>query len=89
MSILKKLFGGGGAGGAAPEAEAETYQGFTIRPEPIRDGATWRIAARIEKDGQSHHLIRADTLESFDAAAEASARKARQVIDEQGMRLFG
>lgn len=88
MSLLRKLFGGGG-GAATPEAEAETYQGFTIRPDPIREGATWRIAALIEKDGQSHHLIRADTLDSFEAAAEASARKARQVIDEQGTRLFG
>lgn len=87
MSILKKLFGGGGA--SKPAAEAATYNGFSIRPEPMREGSTWRIAALIEKDGKTHKLIRADTLESYEAAVDASVRKAEQVIDEQGERLFG
>lgn len=87
MSIFKKLFGGGAS--SAPEARPETYEGFTITPNPIREGATWRIAALIEKDGKSHQLIRADTLESHDVAADVSLAKARQMIDEQGDRLFG
>jgi hypothetical protein len=41
-------------------------------------------------DGQTktHTLIRADTLESLDAAAEASTAKAKVLIDQQGDRLF-
>ena len=85
MSILKKLFGG-----TPPEPpKPESYQGFAITPNPAKEGQGYRIGALIEKDGKSHQLIRADTLESPDAANEASVRKARQMIDEQGERLFG
>lgn len=88
MSLLKKLFGGGGGGDAAPTQKSVTYKDFTITPAPIREGTTWRIAATIEKDGRTHRLIRADTLQDLDAATEATTAKARQVIDEQGERIF-
>ncbi len=89
MSLLSRLFGGG----PPPEPpQPETHEGFRIFPGPIKEGGTWRVAARIEKEvgGETlcHHLIRADTLESQDAAIEASVGKARQMIDEQGERLF-
>lgn len=87
MSLLSKLFGGGGR--AAPEPEATTYEGFTIIPNPVREGSRFRIGALIEKDGQSHQLIRADMLETLEEANDASVRKAKQMIDEQGTRLFG
>lgn len=90
MSILKRLFGQASAP-AAP-AEPEHHAGCAIYPEPIRDGGKWRIAARIVKtiDGteRTHKLIRADTLDSEDAAIAASLAKARHVIDEQGDRIF-
>ena len=86
MSILKKLFGGG----PPPEPpKPETYQGFAITPNPANEGGRFRIGALIEKDGKSHQLIRADTLDDLASATEASVRKARQMIDEQGDRLFG
>lgn len=85
MSILKRLFGGGTS---APEPKSETYNGFTITPTPIREGSRFRISALIEKDGKSHTLIRADVLEDLAAANEASVNKAKQMIDEQGDRLF-
>lgn len=92
MSFLKKLFGGGGGDSAAAEAEPVEYKGFSIYPEPINEGSVHRIAARIEKevDGEvkSQRLIRADTTTSRDEAASISETKARQVIDEQGDRLF-
>lgn len=91
MSLLSRLFGGVGGGGS-PEAEPEIYKDFSIFPEPIKEGGTFRIAARIEKevDGETrvHHLIRADTAQGADIAAEASVAKARQLIDEQGEGLF-
>ncbi len=85
MSFLSKLFGGG----SQPEPERETYEGFTITPNPAREGSRFRIGATIEKGEQVHHLIRADMLETLDEASDASIRKAKQMIDEQGDRLFG
>ena len=85
MSLLKKLFGG-----SAPEpAKPETYKGFAITPNPVNEGGRFRIGALIEKDGQSHQLIRADTLDDLESAVTASIGKAKQMIDEQGDRLFG
>ena len=86
MSILKKLFGGG----TPPEPpKPETYQGFAITPNPNNEGGRYRIGALIEKDGKTHQLIRADTLDDLDSAITASVNKAKQMIDEQGDRLFG
>lgn len=86
MSLLSKLFGGG------PKAEPVQYEGFLIYPEPALDGGRFRIGARIEKTVNdqlmTHKLIRVDTLESREAAEEASVGKAKQLIDEQGERLF-
>lgn len=88
MSFLSKLFGGG----AASEPEAETYEGFSISAVPEKEGGRYRVGAMIEKevDGEKkvHHLIRADVLESLDEAKDVSIRKAKQMIDEQGDRLF-
>ncbi len=92
MSFWSKLFGGGSGGNAAPEMPGETHDGFTIYAEPVNEGGRWRIGARIEKDIdgtlKSHRLIRADTLESRDAAASASFAKARMLIDQQGEDIF-
>ena len=92
MSLLSRLFGSKPDTAPAPEREPETHKGFAIRPEPIRESEGWRIAARIEKevDGEvlSHHLIRADLVSDEDLAVSESARKARQMIDEQGDRVF-
>ncbi len=90
MSILSKLFGNKGATEAL---KGEDYKGFVIFAEPIREGKTYRLAARIEQgEGdnlKSHQLIRADTFQNDDQAREASRLKAIQMIDEQGDRLFG
>ncbi len=92
MSLLKRLFGGGGGADDAPAA-TETHSGFRIVPEPMKDSGGWRLAARVEKDfGEEtkvHRLIRADTFQDRDAAVSASIVKAKQVIDEQGDQLFG
>jgi len=48
MSIFGKLFGGGGS--TPNEVEPVEYNGFKIVPEPMKEGGTYRIAARIEKE---------------------------------------
>lgn len=85
MSLFSKLFGGGKA--AAPEA-SEDYQGFTITPTPQKESGGWRLAARVEKDGRVHDLIRADVIQSKEQADAAAIAKAKQMIDQQGDRLF-
>lgn len=88
--VFGKLFGRKGA--EVKEAEAVTYQGFRIYPDPQKDGGQYRITARIEMDidgeTKTHTLIRADTIGGLEAATEATINKAKQVIDEQGKRLF-
>ncbi len=92
MSLWSRLFGSNQEKEAA-SARAEEHKGFRITPKPIREGGHYRIAARIEKEvagvPRVHDLVRADTVASPDEAHALSLAKARQVIDEQGERLFG
>lgn len=93
MSLLSKLFGGSGAAPkSAPEAESIEYNGFAITPTPIKEASSYRVSAKIEKqvEGElkSHTLIRADTSPNLEETIQTSIRKARQMIDEQGERLF-
>jgi len=87
MSWFKSLFGGKTA-----EVSVVTYEGYRIIDAPMREGSKFRMSARIELDvdGETkvHHLIRADTFDSQEAAAEAAVVKAKQVINEQGKTLF-
>ena len=89
MSFLKKLFGGGSA---PKEAASEMHEGYIITPAPMADGGQFRLCAEIRKevDGEmkTHRLIRADMFASADQAADAAVSKAKQVIREQGERLF-
>lgn len=89
MSLLGRLFG---SKTSAPEDKPEIYKDMAIFAEPIAEGKTYRLSARItlERDGETreHHLIRADTFQDRDQAVEASIAKAKQMIDEQGARLF-
>ena len=91
MSILSRLFGSG-AKREAQELPAEEYNGFRITPAPREESDGFRVGARIEAeiDGEVkvHHFLRADVLRDREEAAAASLHKAKQVIDEQGARIF-
>ena len=91
--LFSKLFGGGGGKPAKPsETSVEIYDGFEITAMPEKATGGWRIGARIEKsvggELRSHHLIRADVIQDREGAEAASVAKAKQMIDEQGDRLF-
>lgn len=96
MSFLKSLFGRRGgdapAGPAKALKEAE-HQGFRIRAEPFASEGQYQTAGSIEKivDGEAktHRFVRADRFSSADDAADHALRKGRQIIDEQGERMFG
>lgn len=97
MSFLKSLFGLGGgkeaAGGrpAAAAKEAE-HKGFTIRATPYKDGGQFQTAGTIAKeiDGEmkEYKFVRADRFSTLEEAADLSLSKGRQIIDEQGDRMF-
>ena len=91
MPFWSRFFGGKQAEEPA-SALSEEHKGFRITPKPIREGGHYRIAARIEKEvagvSRVHDLVRADTVAAPDEARVLSLAKARQMIDEQGERLF-
>jgi len=95
MSFWKNLFGGGGddpkvgTGKGAPE---ESYKDFTIRATLLPAGSEFQLAGTIEKtiDGEikRHDFIRADKFSAKDEAIAFTFAKGRQLIDEQGDRIF-
>jgi hypothetical protein len=97
LSILKSLWQRLAAGrGAAPDDAAfETvdYEGYRIRPAPYPAGAGYQTAGVIEKDFpegvKEHRFVRAETHPNRDDAVAFSIAKARQIIDQQGDRIFG
>lgn len=92
MSFLKKLFGGG-APKAEPEGAALIHEGYTITPNVQKAEGGYRLAARIEREVggemKTHQLIRADVIPNRDECEQAAVNKAKQMIREQGDRLFG
>lgn len=93
MSFLKKLFGlgSGGARAPAPSAPVE-YNGYRITAEPFEAEGQYQTAGTITREigGElkEHRFIRADRHPSYEVAVEFSIGKARQLIDEQGERIF-
>ena len=68
------------------------YNGYRIRPAPYRAGDQYQTAGTIEKDTpegmKEHRFIRADTYHSKDDAIAFTISKAKQIIDQQGDRIF-
>jgi hypothetical protein len=96
FSKLKAMFGGGGASAEtaadAPLMEAVEYNGYRIRPAPYKSNGQFQTAGVIEKDFpdgmKQHRFIRAETHPSLDDAASFAISKAKQIIDQQGDRMF-
>lgn len=89
MSFLKKFFGGGSG---PKEMPAEMHEGYIITPTPMSEGGQFRLCCEVRREVngemKSHTLIRADLFPSADQAAQASISKAKQMIKEQGERMF-
>ncbi|MDX6750988.1 HlyU family transcriptional regulator [Geminicoccaceae bacterium 1502E] len=93
--MLKKLLGGGGGGGEPPAPDrsaAVEYKGYRIIPHPRPHGGQFLTSGIIEKDFpegmRSHEFIRADTHASADDAKSFAIIKGRQIIDQEGDRVF-
>lgn len=95
MSFLKSLFGRGGKRGAenAATAKQAEHKGFVIEARPYKDGGRYQTAGVISKDiggvRKEHKFIRADSFATLDEAADLALSKGRQIVDEQGERMFG
>ena len=96
-SILKGLWtrltgGGEPIQESEPAAEAVEYKGFRIRPAPYPAKGQFQTAGVIEKDFETgtkeHRFVRAETHPSKDDAAAFALAKGKQIIDEQGDRVF-
>ncbi|MBL8837568.1 MAG: hypothetical protein JNL66_15060 [Alphaproteobacteria bacterium] len=91
--FFRNLFGGGTGTPAAESVEAATeYKGYQIRPAPQKQANGWLTSGVISKqfpDGvKEHRFIRADTYPSRDDSLAFCVSKGRQIIDEQGDRIF-
>jgi len=99
MAILSKItamFSGGKK--EAPSADPVAYKNYTIVAQPIKEGSQYRTAGYIRSDSGTDadadvevkqvQFIRADVNGDFDSAVEHSVQKAKQIIDEQGARMF-
>ncbi|MET0530309.1 MAG: HlyU family transcriptional regulator [Microvirga sp.] len=80
------------ASSSEPLAEAVEYKGFRIRPAPYPAKGQFQTAGVIEKDFEAgmkeHRFVRAETHASKDDAATFAIAKGKQIIDEQGDRVF-
>ncbi|MBA5775778.1 hypothetical protein H2509_01410 [Stappia sp. F7233] len=89
---LSRLFGSGGEPSKGPDVPSVDHKGFTIRPTPRQADGQWQVVGVITKeiDGEvfEETFIRADKCGSSEEAVEITLRKGRQLIDEQGDRLF-
>jgi hypothetical protein len=92
--LLKGLFSGGGGKAEAEPAKGEgvPYKDYVITPMPQRSGGQFLTSGMITKEfpdgAKEHRFIRADTHGSADDAASFAIQKGKQIIDEQGDRLF-
>lgn len=95
MSFLKTLFGGGRKD-EAPQGDkiigSEGYKGFTIHAIEMRAGGEFQLAGLIEKeiDGEkrSEKFVRADRIADREQLIVLTLAKGRQIVDEQGDRVF-
>lgn len=94
--FLGKLLGqpsdGKGESSSGDVVASEMYKDFQIHAAPVNEANGWRVTGVIVKtlDGveKTHRFIRADTCADLESAASVTVRKAKQLIDERGDRLF-
>jgi hypothetical protein len=95
FSKIASIFGGGPSGAEAKGVAKEHMReiaGLRVFATPMREGAQFRIAGRIEKDQDgvtmTRDFIRADLFSTEDDAVDVTFRKAEQIISQSGRTLF-
>lgn len=91
-SIWDRLFGRRDSVETEATTQETEYKGYRIQPAPYRQGGQYQTAGVIRKafpDGvKEHRFVRAETHAAREDAEAFAVTKARQIIDEQGDRLF-
>lgn len=96
MSFLKRLFGGASSGSTEPTPEPAgepvEHGGFLIRATPFKAEGQFQTCGTVSKEVggvvKEHSFIRADRFSTREDAAAHALRKGRQLVDEQGERMF-
>lgn len=93
MSFWKKLFGGNESASSEPKAAGQAeHKGFLITATPFKQGGEYQTCGVVSKeiDGvvKEHKFVRADRFAALDDVVSITLNKGRQLIDEQGDRLF-
>lgn len=96
MSFLKRLFGlGGNSGTNSAELKDQgsvDHKDFKITATPFSEAGQFQTCGVITKEingvVKEHRFIRADRFASQEDAVNIIFMKGRQIIDEQGDRLF-
>jgi len=94
-SFLGKLFGGSGNSESSDQgvaADPIEHEGFVIVAKPIKEGGQYRTAGKISKEiggeEKSAMFVRADNHSDRQAAIDHAIQKGKQIIREQGDKLF-
>lgn len=93
IETLKRLFSGKDSAKTETQVVSSAqYNDFEIRAAPVKDSNGWRVTGTVVKeiDGtlKEHYFVRADSCPDRESAAALTLRKARQLIDERGDRIF-
>jgi hypothetical protein len=96
MSLWKSLFGGGKssstASGPAKAHATIEHKGYRIEAQPYLDSGQYQVAGAVsrEVDGamREHTFIRADRFATIEEASDVALMKGRQLVDQQGDRIF-
>lgn len=95
MSFWKNLFGGGSKAqddGVERVLAEEVYKGFVVKSIEMRVGSEYQLAGVIEKDvggeARTYRFVRADRISDKEQLAALALAKGRQIVDEQGERMF-
>jgi hypothetical protein len=89
---FRRATAGAVADGPALRSPAESYKDFMIQPAPRKQGSQWLTVGIISKEGadgrREVEFIRSDLFASRGDAEACAFAKGRQIIDEQGDRVF-
>jgi hypothetical protein len=92
-ALWRRVGGVGKASDAGEPAQpAVEYNGYRIRPTPYASRGQYQTAGTIEKDfadgTKQYRFVRAETHPSSADAATFAIAKGKQIINEQGDRVF-
>lgn len=92
IKFLHRVLGGRPESPITETAGTVNYKGYLIRAAPRVRGSEWTTEGMITKQfagsAKEHYLIRVDIHGDKDEAITFCIARAKQIIDEQGDRMF-